>query len=92
MIFWFGKALSVTLPPAGIKPEKSEALKMALEGLLPAELAATTSVVVLDVSNAAQAAKVRKDSEFNKAKAAKPRAPRKLKKLKAVAEELPPRK
>ena len=55
----------------------------ALENLLPAELAATTSVVVLDVSNAAQAAKVRKDSELNKAKATKPRAP---KKSKAVAE------
>jgi hypothetical protein len=92
VIFWFGNALGVTPPPAGIKPEKPEALKAALKDLLPAELAATTSVVVLDVSNAAQAAKVRKDSEFNKAKAAKPRAPKKLKKLKAVAEELPPRK
>ncbi len=83
VIFWFGNALGVTRPPAGIKPEKPEALKAALENLLPAELAATTSVVVLDVSNAAQAAKVRKDIEFNKAKAAKPRPP---KKSKAVAE------
>ncbi|WP_138762734.1 hypothetical protein [Pseudomonas lactis] len=83
VIFWFGNALGVTRPPAGIKPEKPEALKAALENLLPAELAATTSVVVLDVSNAAQAAKVRKDIEFNKAKAAKPLPP---KKSKAVAE------
>lgn len=83
VIFWFGNALGVTPPPAGIKPEKPEALKAALKDLLPAELAATTSVVVLDVSNASQAAKVRKDIEFNKAKAAKPRPP---KKSKAVAE------
>lgn len=86
VIFWFGKALSVTLPPAGIKPEKPEALKMALEELLPAELAATTSVLVLDVSNAAQAAKVRKGRDFDKAKAAKSRAPKKPRKTKAVAE------
>lgn len=86
VIFWFGNALGVTPPPAGTKPEKPEALKAALEDLLPAELAATTSVLVLDVSNAAQAAKVRKDSEFKKAKDAKPRAPKKPKKSKAVAE------
>ncbi|MNJ70475.1 hypothetical protein D3C77_669380 [compost metagenome] len=76
----------MTLPPAGIKPEKPEALKAALEDLLPAELAATTSVLVLDVSNAAQAAKVRKGREFDKAKAAKSRAPQKPSKTKAVAE------
>jgi hypothetical protein len=76
IIFWFGKALSVTLPPVGMKPEKPEELKAALEDLVPAELAATTSVVVLDVSNAAQSAKVRKNKELDKAKTAKPRAPK----------------
>jgi hypothetical protein len=49
-------------------------LKAALEDLVPAELAATTSVVVLDVSNATRAAKVRKNGELDKAETAKPMA------------------
>lgn len=89
VIFWFGGALGVTSSPAGVKPESPEALKAALEELLPDALAATTSVLVLDVSDAAQAAKVRKNSEFDKAKAAKPprkpRTPGKAKELKAAA-------
>ncbi|UQI28546.1 hypothetical protein M3M50_16350 [Pseudomonas bijieensis] len=86
VIFWFGVALDVTSSPAGIKPDSPEALKEALEDLLPAALAAKTSMLVLDVSDAAQSAKKRKNSDFDQAKAAKPprkaRAPRKAKKSK----------
>lgn len=84
VVFWFDGGLDMTSSPAGIKPKSPEALKAALEDMLPAPLAATTSVLVLDVSDASQAAKVRKNSEFDKAKAAKPS--RRTRKLKDVAE------
>lgn len=78
VVFWFGDQLAITSSPAGTKPDSPNALKSALEALLPAELAATTSVFVLDVSDATVAAKVRKGSDFEEAKAARPaRKPRK---------------
>ena len=80
VVFWFGDELAVTSSSGGTKPDSPNALKAALEGLLPAELATTTSVFVLDVSDATEAAKVRKNSDFEEAKAARPaRKPRKPK-------------
>lgn len=81
VIFWFGDALDVTISPTGLKPSSPDALQAALIEALPAPLAATTSVLVLDVSDAAQAAKVRKNSELEKAKAAKLRRIRKPKEV-----------
>ena len=43
VIFWLGNALG-DAASSRHKPEKPEALKAALENLLPAELAATTSL------------------------------------------------
>ncbi|WP_095093986.1 hypothetical protein [Pseudomonas sp. Irchel 3A5] len=80
VVFWFGEALPVTSSPAGVKHNSPNALKTALEDLLPPVLAVTTSVFVLDVSDAARAARLRKSEEFDAAKAAKPiRKPRKPK-------------
>ncbi|MDD0843379.1 hypothetical protein [Pseudomonas sp. Gutcm_11s] len=77
LVFWFGKALSVTTPPTGTTPTSPQILKDALERMLRPELIGTTSVIVLDVSDATVAAKDRKESDFLTAKAAKP--PRKRK-------------
>lgn len=71
LVFWFGKALSLTAPPTGTKPTTPKALRDALERMLSPELLGTTSVIVLDVSDAAAAAKDRKGCELAKAKAAK---------------------
>ena len=92
VIFWFGKALGVTLPPAGPKPTTAEALKAALENHLPPELVATTSVLVLDVSDAAKAAKLRKNSDRDEARASKPQAPKKTRSRGAAADSTPGKK
>lgn len=86
VVFWFGDELAITSSPEGTKPDTPNALKAELEGLVPAELAATTSVFVLDVSDATKAAKVRKNSDFEKAKAARPT--RKLRKPKDIEKPL----
>lgn len=73
LVFWFGKALKVTPPPAPIKkPATLDALQAALESTLQPELRTNTSVLVLDVSDASDAAKKRKEDGFEQAKAAKP--------------------
>jgi hypothetical protein len=89
LIFWFGKALGVTLPPAGPKPTTADALKAALENHLPPELVTTTSVLVLDVSDAAKAAKLRKNSDRDEARASKPRVPKKSSTRGAAADSTP---
>jgi hypothetical protein len=89
VIFWFGKALGVTLPPTGPKPTTAEALKAALENHLPPELITTTSVLVLDVSDAAKSAKLRKNSDRDKTRASKPRAPKKTRSRGAAADSTP---
>ncbi len=71
VVFWFGPGLKIQPPSEGATPETPEALEAALEALLPAELVAKTSVVVLDLSNAAEAARARKEYEYEKDKAAK---------------------
>lgn len=73
LVFWFGKGLTVTTPPKGVTPTTPQGLKGALEQILNPALLGTTSVVVLDVSDAATAAKVRKVSEFERDKADKPK-------------------
>lgn len=89
VIFWFGDALDVTTSPTGLKPSSPDALQAALIDALAAPLAATTSVFVLDVSDATQAAKVRKNSELEKAKAAKPRRTQKRRQSKEVMKPQP---
>ncbi|MFJ3448494.1 NACHT domain-containing protein [Pseudomonas sichuanensis] len=86
VIFWFGDALAVTSSPTGAQPSSPDDLQAALTEALPAPLVATTSVFVLDVSDAAHAAKVRKNSELETAKAAKPRRAQKPKQPKEVVE------
>ncbi len=82
VVFWFGKELAVMSSPRGTKPNSPEELKAALEDMLPTELAATTSVFVLDVSDATQAAKVRKNSDFENERATRPaRKPRRPKNM-----------
>lgn len=71
VIFWFGNALGVTTAPDGVKPSSPEVLKALLAKQLSSTLAATTSVFVLDVSDAAQVAKVRKVREFDRARGLK---------------------
>lgn len=71
IVFWFGKWLKIPAPPEGTTPDTPDALKVALEGQLPAELRAITSVVVLDLTDAGAAAKVRKESGYEEGKAAK---------------------
>ena len=71
VVFWFGADLKVEPSPEGVTPESPIALEAALEAQLPAELRVKTSVVVLDLSDAGAAAKVRKESDFKQAKADK---------------------
>ncbi|MFJ4453266.1 NACHT domain-containing protein [Pseudomonas sp. NPDC089392] len=71
IVFWFGKGLKIPAPPEGTTPDTPDALKVALEGQLPAELRAITSVVVLDLTDAGAAAKVRKESGYEQGKADK---------------------
>ncbi|MGJ3439368.1 hypothetical protein AAZU54_05140 [Pseudomonas sp. Je.1.5.c] len=71
IVFWFGKGLKIPAPPEGTTPDTPDALKVALEGQLPAELRAITSVVVLDLTDAGAAAKVRKESGYEQGKAEK---------------------
>ena len=71
VVFWFGAALKVEPPPEGVTPESPKALEVSLEAQLPAELRVKTSVVVLDLSDAGAAAKVRKESEFEQARSDK---------------------
>jgi len=82
IVFWFGKGLKIPASPEGTTPDTPNALKVALEGQLPAELRAITSVVVLDLTDAGAAAKVRKESGYEEGKAAKreSRASRRVKK------------
>ena len=71
IVFWFGPALKIQAPPEGTTPDTPDALKAELEGQLPAELRAITSVVVLDLTDAGAAAKVRKESGYEQGKADK---------------------
>ncbi|OCW25094.1 hypothetical protein [Pseudomonas aylmerensis] len=71
IVFWFGLDLKIQPPPEGATPETPDALRVALEAQLPVELAARTSVVVLDLTDAGAAARARKESGFEEAKAAK---------------------
>ncbi len=82
IVFWFGKGLKIPASPEGTTPDTPNALKVAPEGQLPAELRAITSVVVLDLTDAGAAAKVRKESGYEEGKAAKreSRASRRVKK------------
>lgn len=78
LVFWFGDALKVTPPPTQINlPATSDALQAALESMLQPELRNNTSVLVLDVSDASDAAKKRKEGGFEQAKADNPRSKRK---------------
>jgi hypothetical protein len=71
IVFWFGLDLKIQPPPEGATPETPDALRAALEAQLPVELAARTSVVVLDLTDAGAAARARKESGFEEGKAAK---------------------
>lgn len=71
IVFWFGPALKIQAPPSDSTPDTPDALKAELEGQLPAELRAITSVVVLDLTDAGAAAKVRKESGYEQGKADK---------------------
>lgn len=71
IVFWFGPALKIQAPPSGATPDTPDALKAELEEQLPAELRAITSVVVLDLTDAGAAAKVRKESGYEQGKADK---------------------
>jgi hypothetical protein len=70
LVFWFGTGFSVTKRPDGSSaPDTPSELKEALAIELGEQLGATTSVVVMDVSDAARAARERKEGGFVAAKA-----------------------
>lgn len=72
VVFWFGKGLAVTASPTGVVPTSPQQLKGELELLLEPTLRASTSVIVLDLSDAQAAAKTRKDSGYQQDKESKP--------------------
>jgi hypothetical protein len=69
LIFWFGKALSVTNRPDGTAaPASPVELKDALMAELNIGLDMTTSVIVIDASDASALAKERKEKDYLEAK------------------------
>ncbi|QVL21425.1 hypothetical protein KH389_12930 [Pseudomonas qingdaonensis] len=71
VVFWFGGVHKIQPSPEGVKHQTPEALKIALEAQLPADLRGKTSVVVLDLTDAGTAAKARKESGYEQGKAEK---------------------